>query len=107
MLAVSSKEFVERKPCKVIILKIEVFVNMKYVVDFGGSEAVYIREAALCYFKEQSDTTQVPFIFLSSGVLTKMFQETLRFAKEVGSHFNRFVCSSNLGKGTSKNSDML
>lgn len=39
---------------------------MKYVASFGSSEAVYAREETLRYFKEQSDATQIPFIFLSA-----------------------------------------
>lgn len=105
-LDVSSKKFAERKPHKVIammkgfskprykvnVLKVEVPVNMKYVASFGSSEAVYTREEALCYFKEQSDATQIPFIFLSAGVSAMMFQETLRFAKDAGSRFNGVLC---------------
>lgn len=105
-LDVSSKEFAERKPHKVItmmkefskprykvdVLKVEVHVNMKYVASFGSSEAVYTREEALRYFKEQSDATQIPFIFLSAGVSATMFQETLRFAKDAGSRFNGVLC---------------
>ncbi|MDE6492229.1 MAG: tagatose 1,6-diphosphate aldolase, partial [Lactobacillus sp.] len=105
-LDISSKEFAERKPHKVIammkefskprykvdVLKVEVPVNMKYVASFGSSEAVYTRAEALRYFKEQSDATQIPFIFLSAGVSATMFQETLRFAKDAGSRFNGVLC---------------
>lgn len=105
-LDVSSKKFAERKPHKVIammkgfskprykvnVLKVEVPVNMKYVASFGSSEAVYTREETLRYFKEKSDATQIPFIFLSAGVSAMMFQETLRFTKDAGSRFNGVLC---------------
>ncbi|ELB05471.1 MULTISPECIES: tagatose-bisphosphate aldolase [Enterococcus] len=76
---------------KVDVLKVEVPVNMNYVEGFG-SEVVYSREEALAYFKEQSETTDLPFIFLSAGVSASMFQKTLRFAKEAGSTFNGVLC---------------
>ena len=76
---------------KVDALKVEVPVNMDYVEGFG-SEVVYSREEALAYFKEQSETTDLPFIFRSTGVSASMFQKTLRFAKEAGSTFNGVLC---------------
>lgn len=74
------------------VLKVEVPVNMKYVEGFAEGEVVYTREEALRLFKEQSEATHLPFIFLSAGVSAKMFQETLRFAKEAGSTFNGVLC---------------
>lgn len=85
------KEF--SKPCyKVDVLKVEVPVNMKYVEGFATGEVVYTREEALHYFKQQSEATELPFIFLSAGVSAELFQETLRFAKEAGSTFNGVLC---------------
>lgn len=95
---VRSREFTERKPHKVITMmkefsklryKVEIPVSMKYVTEC--SEMVYIGEETLRYFKEQSDATQVSFIFLSAVVST-MVQEMLRFAKEAGSRFNGVLC---------------
>ena len=54
---------------------------MNYVEGFG-EDVCYTREEALDYFKEQSEATELPFIFLSAGVSAAMFQETLRFAKK-------------------------
>ncbi|WP_185372923.1 tagatose-bisphosphate aldolase [Listeria aquatica] len=99
------KEFAKLKPRKVIemmrefskprygadVLKVEVPVNMKYVEGFG-SEAVYTKEEAAHYFKLQSEISTHPFIFLSAGVSAELFQETLRFAKQAGSHFNGVLC---------------
>lgn len=104
---VKSAKYAKVKPHKVIesmkvfseeryavdVLKMEVPVNMKYVEGFvEEGEAVYTREEALQYFKEQSDATHLPFIFLSAGVTAKMFQDTIRFAKEAGSQFNGVLC---------------
>lgn len=84
---------------KVDVLKVEVPVNMNYVEGFAEGEVVYTREEALRLFKEQSDATNLPFIFLSAGVSAALFQETLRFAKEAGSTFNGVLC----GRATWKN----
>ncbi|QQK07011.1 tagatose-bisphosphate aldolase [Miniphocaeibacter halophilus] len=100
-----SKEYAKIKPHKVNdamrlfsedrynvdVLKMEVPVNMDYVEGYG-EDYIYTREEALQYFKEQSQASDLPFIFLSAGVSTEMFQETLRFAKEAGSTFNGVLC---------------
>lgn len=102
----SSKEFAKVKPHKVIemmkefskpryqvdVLKVEVPVNMKYVEGFAEGEVVYTKEEAAKYFKEQSEATNLPFIFLSAGVSASLFQDTLRFAHEAGSTFNGVLC---------------
>lgn len=85
---------------KVDVLKVEVPVNMKYVEGFSEETPVYSREEAQRYFKEQSEATDLPFIFLSAGVSASLFQETLRFAKEAGSSFNGVLC----GRATWKDS---
>lgn len=102
-----SKEYAKVKPHKVNemmkefsnprygvdVLKVEVPVNMKYVEGYAsGEEYVYTKEQAAHYFKEQSEATPLPFIFLSAGVSAELFQETLRFAKAAGSTFNGVLC---------------
>lgn len=110
---VKGKDYAKVKPSKVIkamkefskpqyhvdVLKVEVPVNMNFVEGFSNDEVVYTREEALQYFKEQSEATDVPFIFLSAGVSAKLFQETIVFAKEAGSTFNGVLC----GRATWKN----
>lgn len=76
---------------KVDVLKVEVPVNMKYVAGFGD-EAVYSQQVAMDYFKEQSDCTHLPFIFLSAGVSAELFRQTLHFAKQAGCKFNGVLC---------------
>lgn len=104
----ASKEFAKVKPHKVNdmmaefskerynvdVLKMEVPVNMNYVEGFAKSleDVVYTKEEAMKHFKEQSEKTNLPFIFLSAGVSAKLFQETLYFAKESGSQFNGVLC---------------
>ncbi|WP_265458206.1 tagatose-bisphosphate aldolase [Enterococcus sp. HY326] len=108
----TSKEYAKVKPHKVIemmkeftkpqykvdVLKVEVPVNMNFVEGYGD-DVVYTKAEAAAYFKEQSQATDLPFIFLSAGVSAKLFQETLLFAKEAGSTFNGVLC----GRATWKN----
>lgn len=102
----STKEYALKKPHKVIdmmkefsnprygvdVLKVEVPVNMDYVEGYSNGEFVYTKEEAMKFFKEQSEATNLPFIFLSAGVSAKLFQETLKFAKLSGSKFNGVLC---------------
>jgi tagatose 1,6-diphosphate aldolase len=101
-----SKEYAKVKPHKVIeamrefsklqyqvdVLKVEVPVNMNFVEDYTEGEAIYSQAEAAAYFKEQSEVTELPFIFLSAGVSAALFQETLKFAKKSGSTFNGVLC---------------
>ncbi|MFM1534475.1 tagatose 1,6-diphosphate aldolase [Helcococcus ovis] len=108
----NSKEFAKLKPRKVNeaikifsderygvdVLKLEVPVNMKFVEGFG-EEAVYTKEEAARFFKEQSEATDLPYIFLSAGVSAELFQETLKFAKNAGAEFHGVLCGRATWKG--------
>ncbi|PFE60336.1 tagatose-bisphosphate aldolase [Bacillus cereus] len=110
---VKSMEYAKVKPHKVIeamkefskpqyrvdVLKVEVPVDMKFVEGYTEGETVYSKKQAAEYFKEQSEATDLPFIFLSAGVSAELFQETLKFAKKSGSTFNGVLC----GRATWKN----
>ncbi|PJG84305.1 tagatose 1,6-diphosphate aldolase [Conservatibacter flavescens] len=101
----NKKEFASLKPHKVIeamkqysaprfsvdVLKVEVPVDMNFVEGYG-SEIVHTGQQAAEYFKQQSEATDLPFIFLSAGVTPTLFQDTLRFAKQAGSRFNGVLC---------------
>lgn len=84
---------------RVDVLKVEVPVNMKFVEGFATGEVAYTKEEAQQFFKEQSESTHLPFIFLSAGVSASLFQDTLKFAKASGSTFNGVLC----GRATWKN----
>ncbi|MBO0466132.1 tagatose-bisphosphate aldolase [Enterococcus plantarum] len=102
----TSAAFARVKPLKVLestiefskpryhidVLKMEVPVNMNYVEGFAENEVIYSKKEALSYFKKQSDLTELPFIFLSAGVSTPLFQEILVFAKEAGSKVSGVLC---------------
>ena len=103
-----SAEYAAVKPRKVIeatrefsdprygvdVLKLEAPVNMAFVEGYTaeGVKPVYTADEAAAYFKQQSDATNLPFIFLSAGVSAELFRETLRFAKRAGSTFNGVLC---------------
>lgn len=74
------------------VLKVEVPVNMNYVAGFNQGEIAYSKEEAVQYFREQEASSHLPYIYLSAGVSSKLFQETLVFAKEAGAQFNGVLC---------------
>ena len=84
---------------KVDVLKVEAPVNMNFVEGFGEGEILHTKDEALKYFKDQSDATSIPFIFLSGGVSADLFKETLKFAKEAGSTFNGVLCGRATWRG--------
>jgi tagatose 1,6-diphosphate aldolase len=102
----ASEAFARLKPYKVIagmeefskarynvdVLKVEVPVNMNYVEGFGNADIVYTQGEARAWFKRQDEATMLPYIFLSAGVTSQLFQATLEFAKQSGSQFNGVLC---------------
>lgn len=111
---VKSKEYAKVKPRKVLeamkefskdrydvdVLKVEVPVNMNFVEGFTDDEPVYSAEEAQGYFKAQDEATELPYIYLSAGVSSQLFRDTLVFAKEAGADFNGVLC----GRATWKDS---
>jgi tagatose 1,6-diphosphate aldolase len=85
------KEF-SKPQYNVDVLKVETPVNMNFVEGFSEEEVVHTKDEAAKYFKEQSDATHLPFIFLSAGVTMELFNQTLEFANESGSEFNGVLC---------------
>ena len=70
------KEF-SKTQYKVDVLKVEVPVNMSFVEGNATGEIAYTRQEAAAYFKEQSDATDLPYIFLSAGVSAALFDGVL------------------------------
>lgn len=93
------KEF-SKDRYNVDVLKVEVPVNMNFVEGFTEGDILHTRAGALSLFKEQDATTNLPYIYLSAGVSSEMFQETLEFANEAGARFNGVLC----GRATWKHS---
>lgn len=102
----TSEEFAKVKPKKVIkamkefskvqygvdVLKVEVPINMDYVEGFASKKVLFTKQEAETIFREQSASTDLPYIYLSAGVSAKRFQETLYFAKNSGARFNGVLC---------------
>ncbi|KRL10030.1 MAG: tagatose 1,6-diphosphate aldolase [Schleiferilactobacillus perolens] len=88
-----TKEF-SKPRYNVSVLKLEVPVNQKFVEGYtdDGVSPVYSKDEAAKYYKEQSEATSLPFIFLSAGVTNELFLEELKFAKQAGSTFNGVLC---------------
>ena len=76
------------------VLKVEVPIVMEFVEGtraYKGASA-YTRAEALSLFRSVGESTQKPFIYLSAGVSTPVFIETLELAAESGVAFNGVLC---------------
>src|SRR5512141_3219502 len=76
------------------VLKVEVPVNMKFVEgtkSFAGQKA-YTKKEAIDLFHKAAAATTKPFIYLSAGVSSAEFSETLELAGESGVKFNGVLC---------------
>ncbi|MCT6807135.1 MAG: tagatose 1,6-diphosphate aldolase [Bombilactobacillus sp.] len=77
----------------VTVLKVEIPFNLKFVEGFNGNnEVVYTQEQAKDLLKQQSDITDLPFIFLSAGVTREEFIAEIKMAEEAGADFNGVLC---------------
>lgn len=78
---------------EVTVLKVEIPFNIKFVEGFNGNnEVVYTQEQAKDLLKQQSDITDLPFIFLSAGVTSEEFIAEIKMAEEAGADFNGVLC---------------
>jgi tagatose 1,6-diphosphate aldolase len=76
------------------VLKIEVPFQMAYTAGtsmFKGEQACSYDEA-LSLFREVSTITDKPIVYLSAGVTSEAFVETLKMAVESGAHFHGVLC---------------
>jgi tagatose 1,6-diphosphate aldolase len=95
------REFSDPK-YRIDVLKVEVPVDMQRVEGFGSLEPAYSQDRAAEFFLEQSNATDLPFIFLSAGVTPVLFRQTLAFAADAGSKFNGVLCGRATWKGAVK-----
>ncbi|MDO4432202.1 MAG: tagatose-bisphosphate aldolase [Aerococcaceae bacterium] len=112
----ASIEFAKVKPRKVIeamrvfsderfnvdVLKVEVPVNMNFVEGYTDGEVLHTQEEAAEFFRQQEAATTLPYIYLSAGVSSKLFQETLVFAAKAGAKFNGVLCGRATWAGSVK-----
>ncbi len=89
-----SMEVFSRPEFRVDVLKVEVPVNVEFVegsVAFRGQKA-YTREEACRHFREAAAMAAKPFIYLSAGVSTAHFIESLTIASEAGTDYSGVLC---------------
>lgn len=78
---------------EVTVLKVEIPFNIKFVEGFNSSsQVVYTQEQAKNLLKQQSDITDLPYIFLSAGVTSEEFIAEIKMAEEAGANFNGVLC---------------
>jgi tagatose 1,6-diphosphate aldolase len=74
------------------VLKVGFPVNMNFVDSPAFPSSIYSRSQAAAYFRRASDTSSLPFIYLSEGVLNETFAAALALASESGSAFSGVLC---------------
>jgi tagatose 1,6-diphosphate aldolase len=105
----TKKEYLERKPeiieffmdefskeeYGVDLLKVEVPVsifNIEGYDQYTNYNPIFSSEQAASYYKNCSDKSRIPFIYLSGGVTNEQFIDTLQFAKKAKSQFCGVLC---------------
>ncbi len=72
------------------VLKVDVPIQMGYVEDtkaFRGN-AIHSRDEAKLLLRQAADATDLPIVYLSAGVSSPVFIETLELAAEAGCEFH-------------------
>src|SRR5258708_18508339 len=84
------------------VLKVEVPINAEFVEGssvYKGQKA-YSRAEALDHFRKAAAVATKPFIYLSAGVSTAQFTESLHMASEAGTDYSGVLfCPAALEKG--------
>jgi len=83
------------------ILKVEIPVNLRFVEEtrvFNGDK-VYSRKQAMEHFRVAAAQATKPFIYLSGGVSTAEFTESLELAADAGVKFNGVLCGRATWRG--------
>jgi tagatose 1,6-diphosphate aldolase len=76
------------------VLKVEVPVQMQFVEGTQAykGEKAYTRAEAMEHLRAAAASTRLPFVYLSAGVTSPVFLETLELAVECGIQFNGVLC---------------
>lgn len=79
---------------QVDVLKVEFPVNIAYVEGSSGcrGQSAYSRAEALAWFRRVDAAAKRPYIYLSAGVTSLEFRESLQLAAEAGSRFCGVLC---------------
>jgi tagatose 1,6-diphosphate aldolase len=100
-IAIASMAEFSKPQYKADVLKVETPVNPQYTEGARGfkGEMAYSRKEALQYFKEASDASRIPFIYLSAGVDNDVFTGQLEMAAEAGAQYSGVLCGRATWKG--------
>lgn len=76
------------------ILKLEVPINLSYIKEYAinPDEVAYTKAEAVEYFQEAGKLAKKPFIYLSAGVTTEQFRQTLALANEAHVPYSGVLC---------------
>ncbi len=93
-IVISSMEEFSQEQYKVDVLKVEFPVNAAFVEgsSVAAGAPVHRREEALNVFRRADAAARRPYIYLSAGVSTAQFLESLRLATEAGARFSGVLC---------------
>lgn len=112
-IPVQSKEFAKIKPQMiqyymeefsketygVDLLKVEAPVAVFHIEGYSDdNEPVFRQEEAADIYYQCSETSRVPFVYLSGGVSNEQFVEMLYFAKKAKSRFSGCLCGRAIWK---------
>jgi tagatose 1,6-diphosphate aldolase len=93
-LVVQLMQEFSRDVYKVDILKVEFPVVATYVQgsQVHGGETAYTMDEALQWFRRADSVVCCPYIYLSAGVSTPVFFESLRIANDSGAEYSGVLC---------------
>lgn len=93
-IVIRSMEEFSKDIYKVDVLKVEFPVNVTFVEGssvYAGRTA-YLHSEALELYRRADEVARRPYIYLSAGVSTNQFTESLRLAAEAGVGFSGVLC---------------
>jgi tagatose 1,6-diphosphate aldolase len=100
-IVIGSMQEFSKPRYKADVLKVETPINPRYTGGMRSwkGETAYSRAEALKFFREASDASGKPFIYLSAGVDNDVFTEQLEMAAEAGAEFSGVLCGRATWKG--------
>ncbi len=94
VVTLSMEEFAKPQ-YRIDVLKVEIPVNTKFVAGtavYRGPAAYTRKEALECFRRAAAAAAARPFIYLSAGVGTQQFVESIHMAAEAGTDFSGVLC---------------
>lgn len=93
LVIAAMREF-SRPEYQVDVLKVEFPVIARFVEGSRTNQgsSAYTKEEALAFYRAADSAAGCPYIYLSAGVPTPEFQESLRLAGEAGTRFSGVLC---------------